>query len=372
MALDGSTHISSETDPNPSAVNAVAPSGKTSFSRILSDPVVRRRWEKIRKYNFLRESTYDMTNRCDLRCEGCYYYQGDKQFASEDRDPESWRALFQREKKRGITFVVLAGAEPALVPDLLEVCYQEIPLGCIASNGTHRIPESVGYKIHVSVWGNNETSYRIRKAKNLLEKQIDNYKNDPRAVFVYTFTPENVAETREVVETLAAHGCRTTFNVFSAPIGYSGPLKHTEESLRAVREMMVQLLTEYPDHILFSLYNAVVHTHRLGLHDLFSCPYPRMNPSTDIGLGRSFRQYRADLNWDRTVACCVPDTDCPDCRHYASGSAVVTARMFRHAAAPDTFKAWLDYVDNYLAVWVMGYERGENICQKMVSPPPAI
>jgi hypothetical protein len=36
---------------------------------------------------------------------------------------------------------------------------------------------------------------------------------------------------------------------------------------------------------------------------------------------------------------------------------------------PWTFRSWLDYVDTYLAVWVMGYERGENLCVEMVSPP---
>jgi hypothetical protein len=97
--------------------------------------------------------------------------------------------------------------------------------------------------------------------------------------------------------------------------------------------------------------------------------YPRMNPSTEVGLGRSFRQYRTDLAWDREVACCVPDTDCEDCRHYASGSAVVTAKLYRHAIDPLTFSAWLDYVDTYLAVWVMGYPKGENLCETLVTPP---
>ena len=132
---------------------------------------------------------------------------------------------------------------------------------------------------------------------------------------------------------------------------------------------MIDLLEEYPASVLFSHYSAMAHTHQSGLHDLYSCSYPRMNPSTDVGLGRSFRQYRTDLTWNRAVACCVPDTDCADCRHYASGSAVVTARLFRHAVDPDTFKSWLDYVDTYLAVWVMGYEKGENLCRHLVAPP---
>ncbi len=344
---------------------------KWKFGDILADPEIRDRWEKVRKYFFMRESTYDMTNRCNIRCDGCYYFEGEKQFARENGNPDDWRELMKAEKERGITYVVLAGAEPSLVSGLCEVCFEEMPLGSIASNGFKRIPESVGYKIHISAWGNDETSLRIRNAKNLLARQIDNYKGDSRAVFVYTFTRHNIGEAREVVEKLAENNCKVTFNVFSAPVGYDGDLTHTPESLVKMRETMTGLLFEYPESVLYSTYNAVAHSHRYGLHDLYSCSYPRMNASTDIGLGRSFRQYRADLTWDRDAACCVPDTDCPDCRHYAAGSAVVTARLHRHAINPDVFKSWLDYVDTYLAVWVMNYEKGKNLCDRLVAPPDA-
>lgn len=339
------------------------------FSELIADPVVRERWERVRRYFFLRESTYDMTRRCNIRCEGCYYFEGDKQHAVEVGDPEAWRALMQAERSRGITYVVLAGAEPSLVPDLLQVCFAEMPLGTIATNGIQRIPESVGYRIHISVWGNDDTSLRIRKAKHMLARQIDNYCNDPRAVFVYTFTPDNIAEAYGVAETMAQNGCKFTFNMFSAPVGYAGTLRHTRQSLLQTRQAMLDLLEHYPENVLYSTYNAVAHTHRLGLHDLFGCSYPRRNPSTDLGLGRSFRQYRTDLNWDRDAACCVPDTDCPDCRHYAAGSAVVTARLFRHAVDPDIFRSWLDYVDTYLAVWVVDYDKSPNLVVKAVPPP---
>lgn len=339
------------------------------FSEILADHEIRARWEKVRRYFFLRESTYDMANRCNIRCEGCYYYKGDKQSARENNDPAAWRDLMRAEKARGITYVVLAGAEPSLVPELCEACFQEMPLGTIATNGLKFIPASINYKIHISVWGNDATSFNIRNAKNMLRRQMENYQGDPRAVFVYTFTRKNIDQAREVSGILAEHGYRLTFNMFSAPVGYEGPLRHTAESLDYTRQTMIELLEAYPGEVLFSHYNAVAHTHRSGLHELYSCSYPRMNPSTDIGLGRSFRQYRTDLSWNREVACCVPDTDCVDCRHYASGSAVVTARLFRHATDPDTFKAWLDYVDTYLAVWVMGYEKGDNLCNQLVAPP---
>lgn len=344
--------------------------GGWKFGDIIAIPAIRERWEKVRRYFFLRESTYDMTHRCNIRCEGCYYFNGEKQFAAENGDESAWRQLMTAEKKRGITFAVLAGAEPSLVPQLCRVCAESIPLGAIATNGLKPIPGDIDYRIHISVWGNDATSKAIRKADDMLARQMANYQGDPRAVFVYTFTPDNIAQAAEVTGMLAEGGQQITFNMFSAPVGYDGPLRHTPQSLTQTGEMMASLLTDYPRTVLFSAYNIVAHTHELGLHALYSCPYPRMNPSTAIGLGRSFRQYRTDLQWDRDAACCVPDTDCVDCRHYAAGSAVVTARMYRHATDPETFSAWLDYVDNYLAVWVRGYEKGPNLCDHSVAPPP--
>jgi hypothetical protein len=228
------------------------------------------------------------------------------------------------EKARGVTFVVLAGAEPALVPELCRVCYAEMPLGTIATNGLVRIPEDIGYRLHISIWGNDDTSRRIRGAKDMLAHQLDNYRDDPRAVFVYTFTPDNIDEAHEVVATLAEQNARVTFNMFSAPVGYTGPLRHTPDSLQRVRETMLQMTAAHPRQVLFSAYNAMVHTHRLGLHDLFA---------------------------------------------YAAGSAIVTAKLFRHATDPVVFRAWLDYVDTYLAVWVTGYEKGVNLSAGIPAPP---
>ncbi len=356
-------------------VLAAAPTKATpapaTFADIVKLPDIAARFALVRKYFYLRESTYDMTRRCNVRCDGCYYYEGDKQNAQDNVDPDAWRKLLAAERARGITFVVLAGAEPALVPELLEACYGEIPLGAIASNGLVRIPSRVGYRIHISVWGDDRTSERVRRAKRMLERQIEIYAGDPRAVFVYTFTRENIAEARPVVAELARHGCKVTFNVFSATVGYQGTLAHTPASLGETRQTMQALLADHPEQVLFSPYSAAAHTDERSLHALYSCPYPRQNQG-QFGLGRTFRQYRSDLTWIREAACCVPDTDCTDCRHYAAGSAIVTARMNRHIHSPDQFRAWLDYVDTYLAVWVQGYRKNPNLCRVPIAPELAL
>ena len=343
--------------------------GPSTFSSLLQHADIAARFGRVRRYFFLRESTYDMTARCNLRCDGCYYYAGDKHGVEDNPDLEAWRHLFRSEKARGITFVVLAGAEPALVPALLATCFAEIPLGAIATNGLIPIPAGVGYRIHISVWGNDVTSQRIRGAAHMLERQIEAYADDPRAVFVYTFTRDNVAEAAPVVEQLAGRGCLVTFNTFSSAVGYRGALTHTPASLTQVRHTMLRLLRDFPGQVVYSPYSAAVHTHERSLHALFSCPYPRQN-RTQFGLGRSFRQYRSDLTWSPEAACCVPDTDCADCRHYAAGSAIVTARMNRHVGSAEQFRAWLDYVDTYLAVWVPGYGKSPNLVA--LPPSPAL
>ncbi len=347
-----------------------SPADAWKFRDLLALPGVRDRWEKVRRYFFLRESTYDMTNVCNMSCDGCYYFQGEKQHKPVTNSAAAWHQLMQAEKKRGITYVVLAGAEPSLVPQLIQICYKVVALGAIATNGLRKIPEDVGYRIHVSTWGNDETSYRVRRSRNTLRRQLAHYAGDDRAVFVYTLTRSNIDEAAQVVEEIADAGARVTFNMFSAPVDYDSPLRHTEASLAHARRTMLDLMEKFPRTVLFSVYNVVAHTSRRGLHDLFGCSYPRRNPSVTIGLGKSFRQYRTDLTWDRDAACCVPDTDCADCRHYAAGSAIVTARLHRHAARPETFRAWLDYVDTYLAVWVAGYEKDPNLCSEFVEPPP--
>jgi MoaA/NifB/PqqE/SkfB family radical SAM enzyme len=332
-----------------------------TFKQILENAEINARWSKVKEYFFLRESTYDMTNRCNLKCEGCYYYEGDKQYAEDERDPGKWRALLEAEKERGITFAVLAGAEPGLAPELCRVCSEVIPLGCIASNGMRPFPEDIGYKIHISVWGGDEESKRYR-GRPCLDQQLKSFENDERAVFVYTFTKRNIDQVDTEVRRIADRGCKVTFNTFSPPMGYEGELTLDRDAFHRTNDKMIEMLERFPEAVLFSKYSAEVHTDpERSLHQRFGCPYPRRNDDTRFGLGRSFRQYRSDLTWDRSVACCVPDTDCGQCRHYAAGSAIVTARMNRHVGSEREFRKWLDYVDVYLSVWVRDYQKGKSL-----------
>ena len=340
-----------------------------SFTEYLQVPELAERYRKVKPYFFLRESAYDVTSTCQLRCDGCYYFAGEKHKTRDTRDPAAWSAFFERERARGITYAVLAGAEPALVPHVLGACSAVIRLGTIASNGLKRIDEDVRYRLHLSVWGNHDGDPKYRRWANgkpgpdCLPAQLRNYRGDDRVIFVYTFNHDNVAELDEVVERIHGEGHTLTFNVFSTPRRDRSPLQ-LRDSLARTRDKMLWATETYPDTVIYSRYSAEVHTQPLSLHDLFGCVYPRAQLAFGLapsGIARTFRSYRTDITHTLESDCCVPDTDCADCRHYAAGSAIVTSRLAQHVASEARFRGWLDYVDTYLAVWLIGYQRSPDL-----------
>jgi hypothetical protein len=339
------------------------------FTQFLEIPELAARYQKIKRFFFIRESAYDVTSACQLRCDGCYYFQGDKYQTRDNRSPEAWRQFLSAEKERGINYVNLAGAEPALAPKILDVCYQIIPLGNIFSNGLRRIDPALRYRIHLSVWGDSTGDPKYRKyyggkqGPYCLPIQLDNYRGDDRVIFIYTFNNENIDQVDEVLRRVAGEGHQISFNVFSAPEASQSRLR-LRDTLAATRDKMLEAMARYGEAVVYSPYNAWVHTQPESLHARFGCPYPRARLAAGqegVGIGKTFRSYRTDLTHVPESDCCVPDTDCADCRHYAAGSAIVSSRLADHVASERLFRGWLDYVDTYLAIWLLGYRKEPNL-----------
>ena len=120
--------------------------------------------------------------------------------------------------------------------------FEEMPLGAIATNGLKVIPAPSTIESISPSGETTKPACESEMPEDMLLRQIENYRGDPRAVFVYTFTRDNIDQVREVAESLCQNGCRLTFNVFSAPVGYDGPLRHTPESLAQTRKTMIDLL----------------------------------------------------------------------------------------------------------------------------------
>jgi len=119
------------------------------------------------RFTQLKASNYDLSNTCNLTCEGCLYFARSSSGPAHDGIDAEWEALFAAEAARGINFAYIAGAEPALQPARLQSAWRHIKTGVIFTNGTRKIDPDIGFRIHVSLWGIGETAKELRGADGL-------------------------------------------------------------------------------------------------------------------------------------------------------------------------------------------------------------
>src|SRR5450759_5239333 len=97
------------------------------------------RYRKISSLN-IRSSIYDVTNQCNLRCRGCFFYSSkEHEVASEEMDLQKWHEFVGREQERGENPASLIGGEPTLHLDRVAAFYQTMPTYC-ATNGQIKVP----------------------------------------------------------------------------------------------------------------------------------------------------------------------------------------------------------------------------------------
>ena len=78
------------------------------------------RYKRISKLN-IRSSIYDVTNRCNLRCKGCFFFSSDEHIAADEQyDIHRWEAFIDSEMARGVNLAILIGGEPTLCLDRVE------------------------------------------------------------------------------------------------------------------------------------------------------------------------------------------------------------------------------------------------------------
>lgn len=79
----------------------------------------RLKWEK-QKIHVPPIMVYSITDRCNLHCKGCYN-QSLRNSGSEELDQDKMKGVISEAKELGISFIVLAGGEPLVRPEILEI-----------------------------------------------------------------------------------------------------------------------------------------------------------------------------------------------------------------------------------------------------------
>lgn len=316
----------------------------------------------------LRTSNYDISNSCNLRCEGCLYFSaaGDE-IARAETDIAVWRRFFAAEAQRGINFAYLGGAEPSLTPDRIHACQDHIAMGAIFTNGTKRIASDIRYRIHVSLWGSDDQASLYRGA-NVNRKALRNYEGDARAVFVMTLNALNLHEAQDVARACRDHGVTLTFSLFSPPVDYaanmrdetrsdyfrfSAPhrdLRFTDETLAAARDVMFQAAADYPETVRIApdFINWVTQP-----GSLYALDANGVAANCGNRLTRKHIHYNADLTRNEGK-CCSPNLDCSACRPYAMSLATFFTR--RREISGDWESVWRFWVDCFMPLEASGIE----------------
>ncbi|MEL7098569.1 MAG: hypothetical protein AAGM84_07055 [Pseudomonadota bacterium] len=307
----------------------------------------------------LKGSNYDISNRCNLQCEGCLYFSkpADQRISTE-AEISAWDDLFRAEAARGINFAYLAGAEPSMVPEHIERAAAHIPQGVIFTNGTKRIPTDISYRIHVSMWGLGETNAALRGA-DVNRKALRNYAGDPRALFTFTVSALNIDQIVDAARLCSDHGVDITYSFYSATEEYNRQIarsadpgdpyfrvgtaendpRHTQASLALARARIAEALALFPETVVYSLH----------YNDWISQPmdmiyaFDEAGVAIDCGnrLTGGFEHFTSDAT--RSAGkCCSPNIDCKDCRAYAMGWATYFNRFTTFKSDPDSLEAWVD------------------------------
>jgi hypothetical protein len=306
----------------------------------------------IRAAGPVRSVSLDLTNKCNLRCKGCYYFAEGMDKSHSAGSEAEFDALLDREARRGTNFVTVVGGEPALEPGRLRKIQARFRMN-VATNGLIPIPFDglEQMPIGIAVWGDHQTDARLRsnRDKSLFATSLHNYRHDPRAFWYYTVAPGYAAEIENVVGQCVENGNRVLFNYYSDVSGLGGRLDYRSgfDEVSAEVDRMIGL---YPDKVFTTRYlNRVVTSGSLfgekWGYDVCT------NLSTDIEQNASrfdngnpynphFRSYNADFS--STRRCCTGvERDCASCFDTWEHFSWIMINMRKHLVSRESFADWL-------------------------------
>jgi hypothetical protein len=311
---------------------------------------------------FRKPAFYEITQRCNLLCEGCYYFEGGLHTpVAEEKAARVWEEFFAAEAGRRISMAYFVGAEPALEQERLVTAARYFPYGNIGTNGTIRIDPVVPFRIGVSVWaGDDDTDMRMRGG-SAFRKAFRNYRGDPRAIVLYTLSRWNVSSVRIVAEMCRDNGLPLTFNMYSPTATFLSRLRRgdandtrffresrpsdtpafAKEDLARVRDTVRGLMEEFPDTVIYSrAYNDWA-TKEAPLYEID--PATGIAPHCGSRIIGGFSYFGSDLK-PMDVKCCTPDVVCSQCRMYSGGWSSKFQPTERDVAGEAAFSSWLEMI----------------------------
>ena len=321
----------------------------------LLDPTWHDRYKRISKLN-IRSSIYDVTDRCNLRCKGCFFFSSNEhKAASEEKDVMKWHAFVESEMARGVNLAILIGGEPTLCPDRIEAFYQRLPTFC-ATNGLikvdrHRFPDLM---VGISLWGDAEDEIVLR-GKDTFAISSANYAGDPNAYYLYTITPKQLGKIENNIRRIKDVGLKVHMQLLSNDEGVDG-FSWQPAELVAVRAEMDQMLDRYSETVISSkYYHQIITTGTMCGRSFGWMECPSVTDALDHRQPRpkrltNFIRWASDL---KTMhRCCTSETrDCATCKDGAAHMSWVMVNKRAHMNNAEDLQNWIEVYEMFAKLY---------------------
>ncbi len=321
----------------------------------LLDPAWYERYRRISRLN-IRSSIYDVTDRCNLRCKGCFFFSsGEHKAASEEKDIARWHAFVEAEMERGVNLAILIGGEPTLCLDRVEAFYRRLPTFC-ATNGLIKVPRDrfPDMMVGISLWGDEEDETLLR-GKNTFKISSANYAGDPHAYYLFTITPRQLGKCEKIVARIRDVGLKVHMQLLSNDEGVDG-FSWQPEELAAVREEMDGLLDAYPETVISCRYYHEIITTGVMQGRPFGwmeCPSVTIYADTRTPQPKrltNFVRWASDLR--TTHRCCTSETrDCSTCKDGAAHMSWVMVNKRAHMNSSKDLQNWIEVYEMFAKLY---------------------
>jgi len=313
------------------------------------------RYKRISKLN-IRSSIYDVTNQCNLRCKGCFFFSSDEhKAAAEEMDTGKWEAFVEREKGRGVNLAILIGGEPTLYLDRVEAFYKRLSTFC-ATNGLIKIPRDrfPDMMLAISLWGDEEDEKTLR-GKDTFSISSKNYEGDPNVYYLYTLTPKQIGKIERIIRKINGVGLKVHMQLLSNDEGVDG-FSWKPEQLNALQVEMDTMLDKYPDTVISSkYYHKIITTGKMfdrtfGWNECPSVTQPldKRNPRPKRLI--EFIRWASDL---KTMhRCCTSETrDCSTCKDGAAHMSWVMVNKRAHIRTSKDLHNWIEVYEMFAKLY---------------------
>jgi len=313
------------------------------------------RYRRISNLN-IRSSIYDVTNQCNLRCRGCFFYSSkEHEVASEEMDLQKWHEFVGSEKERGVNLAILIGGEPTLHLDRVAAFYQTMPTYC-ATNGQIKVPRDrfPDMMVGISLWGDEEDE-KLLRGKNTFAVSSKNYEGDPYTYYLYTITPKQVGRIGQVIRKIDDAGLKVHLQLLTNDEQVDG-YSWTEEKMRDVRAEMDEMLECYPQTVIScKYYHEIITTGKMMGRSFGWNECPSVTESMDKRNPRPKRLIRF-IRWASDLKtrhrCCTSATrDCATCKDGAAHMSWVMVNKREHLKSAKDLQNWIEVYEMFAKLY---------------------